>query len=92
MGGSGGGFAEPDDLFVLRGEASQGLGAEVGELVDRLLRLGNPGSELGVLCLEAGDLGFAGVGDFAGILEGPQANSTATPSRPPPRPSLSSPP
>jgi hypothetical protein len=57
--GAGTDIAEPDDLFVLCGEPGQGLAAEVGELVDRLLRLGEPFPELGVFCLEPGDLGLA---------------------------------
>ncbi|MGW3622557.1 hypothetical protein [Streptomyces sp. NPDC000880] len=57
--GAGSDLAEPDDLFVLGGEAGQGLGAEVRELVDRLLGLGEPFLELGVLFLEPGDLGLA---------------------------------
>lgn len=50
---------------MLGGEAGQGLAAEVGELVDRLLRLGEPFPELGVFCLEPGELGLARVGDLA---------------------------
>ncbi|MFD7017360.1 hypothetical protein [Streptomyces sp. NPDC059928] len=58
-----------NDFLVLGGEPGQGLGAEVRELVDRLLRLGRPSPELGVLCLEPGDLSLAGVGDLAGVLQ-----------------------
>jgi hypothetical protein len=52
---------------VLGSEPGQGLGAEVRELVDRLLRLSEPFLELGVLHLEAGDLGLAGVRDVSGL-------------------------
>lgn len=68
--GAGGGFAESNDLLVLGGEAGQSLGAEARELVDRPLRLGQPLLELGVLCFEAGDVGFAVVGDVSGLLQG----------------------
>ncbi|NML54823.1 hypothetical protein HHL19_36585 [Streptomyces sp. R302] len=44
--GASGGFAESNDLFVLGGEAGQGLGAEVRELVDPPLRSGEPFFEL----------------------------------------------
>ncbi|MFJ6087991.1 hypothetical protein ACIQI8_42165 [Streptomyces sp. NPDC092369] len=40
--GAGGGFAEPDDFFVLGSEPGQSLAAEVGESFDHLLRLGQP--------------------------------------------------
>lgn len=64
-------FAESDDLFVLGGEPGQGLGAEVGELVDRLLQRGQPFLELGVLRLETGALGLAGVGKIRRSAAGP---------------------
>ncbi|MFJ5675639.1 hypothetical protein [Streptomyces sp. NPDC093097] len=41
---------------MLGEEPGQGLAAEVGELVDLLLRPGQPFPELGDLFLEAGDL------------------------------------
>lgn len=59
---------------MLGGEAGQGLAAEVGELVDRLLRLGEPFPELGVFCLEPGELGLARVGDLAGLTHDVQAS------------------
>ena len=66
-------------LLVLGGEPGQGLAAEAGELVDRLLRRDEPLPELAVLLLEAGDLGFAGIGDLSGLLQGVKA--TLEPSR-----------
>ncbi|MER5852947.1 hypothetical protein ABT126_39795 [Streptomyces sp. NPDC002012] len=59
---------------MLGGEPGQGLGAEVSELVDCLLRSVQSLPELGVLRLEAGDLGFARVGNVAGLLQGLKAS------------------
>lgn len=58
LGCPGGDLAEPDDLFMLGGEPGQGLAAEVGELVEHLLGLGEPFPEIGVLRLEPGDPGL----------------------------------
>lgn len=69
---SGGGFAEADDLLVLCGEAGQVLGAELRQAVDGLFCLGQSLPEPGILRLEAGDPGFAGVGDVSGLLQGLQ--------------------
>lgn len=53
---------------MLGGELGQCLAAEFGEFADCLLRLGQPLSDLGDLCLKPGDLSLARVGDLAGVL------------------------
>ncbi|QIY53221.1 HNH endonuclease [Streptomyces sp. RPA4-5] len=58
----------------MSGEPGQGLSAEVGELVDRLLRLSKPFLEPGDLCLEPDDLRFAGVRDLSDLLQGLEAS------------------
>ncbi|MFI6730569.1 hypothetical protein [Streptomyces atratus] len=62
------------DLLVLCGEPGQGLDAEVRELIDLLRGLGQPFLELGVLCLEPGNLGLARIGGLAGLAHGVQAS------------------
>jgi len=70
--GSGSGLPEMHDLLVLGGEPGQDLSAEVRELLDLLLGRGQSLLEFAVLRLQAGDLGFAGVGNLAGLLQGLQ--------------------
>ena len=55
---------------MLGGEAGQGMGAEVGEVVDRAGGLCETLLQCGGLVLEPGDLGVAWVGEIAGLLEG----------------------
>src|SRR6266702_2080760 len=62
-------LAQPGDLVMLGGEPGQGLAAESGEFADRGVCLGEAFFQPGDLVFEAGDLGVAGVGLFAGIAE-----------------------
>jgi hypothetical protein len=55
--GAVGDLAEPDDLVVLRGQPGQGLAAEVGEVRDRLIGVGQAFREFVDVGLEPGDLG-----------------------------------
>jgi hypothetical protein len=64
-----GSAAQACDLVVLRGEPGQGLGAEVGEVVDSAGGLGESLLWLGGLVLEPSDLRVSRVGAFASLLE-----------------------
>ena len=67
-----GGRAEPEDLIVLGGEPGQGLSSEVGEFLDRLIGLGQAGSELVGLCFQPFDLHRSRIGLLPGVLQLPQ--------------------
>jgi hypothetical protein len=58
---------------VLRGQLGQGLGAEVGELLVCAAGAGQPLLERGDLVVETADLGRAGVGALAVVVERGQA-------------------
>jgi hypothetical protein len=72
-GGGGGEVTQARDLVVLRGQSGEGLGAEVGELVDRAVRLGQALFERGVFVFEVSDLSIAWVGFLVGVLESGQS-------------------
>lgn len=64
-----GGVAQTTDLVVLGREAAEGLGPEVGELIELFGGLGESFSQGADLVLEPGDLGVAPVGANASVLQ-----------------------
>jgi len=61
------GCAELNDLVVLGRDPGQGLGSEVGEILDCRICLGKIDFELVDLCFEAFDLSDSRIRGFAGL-------------------------